>query len=188
MIRYAKRYVTFTEKTRYLFEINKDARPEDSRTMPHLVNNKPVTRRVPFQHMIYVGDGLTEIPCFPLVRKEGGRTFGVFSRNKKSAKQAFLELLQERRVDSLHSPDYREAADLGSLIRAAVSSLAADYRSGFRTGPLGWPKVPERRVDRQLSRRANWPPGVSVFCFAWTTRQESSRRGFTPSPTDRLFS
>ena len=126
MIRYVKRCVTFTEKTRYLFEINKDARPEDSRTMPHLVNNKPVTRRVPFQHMIYVGDGLTEIPCFSLVRKEGGRTFGVFSRNKKSAKQAFLELLQERRVDSLHSPDYREAADLGSLIRAAVSSLAAD--------------------------------------------------------------
>lgn len=74
--------------------------------------------------MIYVGDGLTDIPCFSLVRKEGGRTFGVFSHEKKSAKQAFLELLQGRRVDSLHSPDYRENADLGALIRAAVSNLA----------------------------------------------------------------
>ena len=123
VIRYVKRCVTFTEKTRYLFEINKGVRPEDSRTKPHLVNNKDANRRVPFRHMIYVGDGLTDIPCFSLVRKERGRTFGVFSP-KKSAKQAFLELLQERRVDSLHSPDYREDADLGSLIRAAVSSLA----------------------------------------------------------------
>ena len=125
VIRYVKRCVTFTEKTRYLFEINKGVRPKDSRTKPHLVNNKAANRRVPFRHMIYVGDGLTDIPCFSLVRKERGRTFGVFSP-KKSAKQAFLELLQERRVDSLHSPDYREDADLGSLIRAAVSSLAAD--------------------------------------------------------------
>ena len=123
-IRYVKRCVTFTEKTRYLFEINKGIRPEDSRTKPHLVNNKVTKRRVPFPHMIYVGDGLTDIPCFSLVRKEGGRTFGVFSRERKSAKQAFLELLQERRVDSLHSPDYRETADLGALIRAAVSNLA----------------------------------------------------------------
>ena len=124
IIRYVKRCVTFTEKTRYLFEINKGIRPEDSRTKPHLVNDHVATRRVPFSHMIYVGDGLTDIPCFSLVRKEGGRTFGVFSRKKKSAKQAFLELLQERRVDSLHSPDYGEDADLGALIRAAVSAVA----------------------------------------------------------------
>ena len=126
VIRYVKRCVTFTEKTRYLFEINKGVRPADSRTKPHLVNNKAATRRVPFSNMIYVGDGLTDIPCFSLVRDGGGRTFGVFSQQRKTAKQAFLELLQERRVDSLHSPDYRETADLGALIRAAVSALAVN--------------------------------------------------------------
>ena len=123
-IRYVKRCVTFTEKTRYLFEINKGVRIEKSRTRPHLVNNRVKNRRIPFDRMIYVGDGLTDIPCFSLVRNGGGKTFGVFSKNK-SAKQAFLELLNERRVDSLHSPDYRENADLGALIRVAVSTLAA---------------------------------------------------------------
>ncbi len=74
--------------------------------------------------MIYVGDGLTDIPCFSLVRERGGRTFGVWSRTK-SPKQAFQDLLQQRRVDSLHSPDYRSDADLGAMIRAAVQTLAA---------------------------------------------------------------
>lgn len=124
IIRYIKRCVTFTEKTRYLFEISKGIRIEDSRVKPHLVNMKAPNRRIPFKHMIYVGDGLTDIPCFSLVRNGGGRTFGVLSKNK-SAKQAFLELLAERRVDSLHSPNYREDGDLGVLVRAAVSTLAA---------------------------------------------------------------
>lgn len=122
-IRYVKRCVTFTEKTRYLFEISKGIRIEDSRTQPHLVNNKMPNRRIPFKHMIYVGDGLTDIPCFSLVRNGNGKTFGVLSK-KKSARQAFLELLNQRRVDSLHSPDYRESADLGSLVRAAVYAVA----------------------------------------------------------------
>ena len=122
-IRYVKRCVTFTEKTRYLFEISKGIRVEDSRTQPHLVNNKVPNRRIPFKRMIYVGDGLTDIPCFSLVRNGDGRTFGVLSK-KKSARKAFLELLNQRRVDSLHSPDYRESADLGALIRAAVYTLA----------------------------------------------------------------
>lgn len=128
-LRYVKRCVTFTEKTRYLFEINKGVRPEVSRRQPHAVNNKVDRRRVPFSNMIYVGDGLTDIPCFSLVREGRGRTFGVLARNR-TAKQAFEDLLQERRVDSLHSPDYREDADLGALIRAAVSNLATTIDLG----------------------------------------------------------
>ena len=123
-IRHVKRCVTFTEKTRYLFEINKGVPIDKSRRNPMLVNNRADHRRIPFKNMIYVGDGLTDIPCFSLVRERGGRTFGVWSRTK-SPKTAFQDLLQERRVDSLHSPDYRNDADLGAMIRAAVQTLAA---------------------------------------------------------------
>ena len=123
-LRHVKRCVTFTEKTRYLFEINKGVPIEESRKNPMLVNNRADQRRIPFRHMIYVGDGLTDIPCFSLIRERGGRTFGVWSRNK-SPKQAFQDLLQQRRVDSLHSPDYQQDADLGAMIRAAVETLVA---------------------------------------------------------------
>ena len=72
------------------------------------------------RQMIYVGDGLTDIPCFSLVKRGGGD----LKRGAESAKQAFQEFLRTDRVTSLHSPDYRENADLGSMIRAAVMTTA----------------------------------------------------------------
>ena len=138
-LRYVKRCVTFTEKTRYLFEISKGIRREDSRTNPHLVN-KEARRRIPFEHMIYVGDGLTDIPCFSLIRERGGSTFGVFRRTN-SAKQAFQELLQPRRVDSLNSPNYGKDADLGALIRVAVSTLAATIEIESRQSRPSGPRL-----------------------------------------------
>jgi phosphoserine phosphatase len=99
-----KRCVTFTEKTRFLFEINKGISPSDAATQPHLVNQlvPEPERPVPFANMIYVGDGLTDIPCFSLIEKGGGFAFGVFQAGKESAKQAFQRILQTRRVHSMH--------------------------------------------------------------------------------------
>jgi phosphoglycolate phosphatase-like HAD superfamily hydrolase len=126
LIRYVKRCVTFTEKTRYLFEINKGISPDASKTQPHLVNEfvDEDLRRVPFDQMIYIGDGLTDVPCFSLVNKNRGVTFGVYKRGTESAKQAFQRFLATDRVKSLYSPDYTEDADLGAMIRAAVASTA----------------------------------------------------------------
>ena len=125
-VRYVKRCITFTEKTRFIFEINKGVRQEASRTQPHLVNKAMPedTRPVPMRNMIYVGDGMTDIPCFSLIRGHDGDAFGVLKRGSESAKQAFLEFLRTDRVTSLHSPDYRADADLGSILRAAVSVKA----------------------------------------------------------------
>src|SRR5262249_21148734 len=58
-LRYIKRSITFTEKTRYLFEINKGIDAGDSRGNPYLVNRavSETSRRIPFSNFIYVGDG-----------------------------------------------------------------------------------------------------------------------------------
>lgn len=119
-----KRCVTFTEKTRFLFEINKGISPQDAATQPHLVNRlvPEETRPIPFKNMIYVGDGLTDVPCFSLVEKREGIAFGVFKSGKESAKQAFQRFLETKRVRSMHHPDYQDDAELGSLLRAAVST------------------------------------------------------------------
>jgi len=113
-----KRCVTFTEKTRFLFEINKGISPADAATQPHLVNQlvPEESRPVPFNNMIYVGDGLTDIPCFSLIEKGGGVTFGVFQSGEESAKQAFQRFLETKRVRSLNHPEYGKDAELGSLL------------------------------------------------------------------------
>lgn len=125
-VRFIKRCVSFTEKTRFLFEINKGIRPAESLKNPYLVNKDvpPDRRRVPFRNMIYVGDGITDIPCFSLIRKEGGTCFGVFNpAERKSAKRALLEFLGPGRVVSAHAPRYRMTDELGSLLRSAVANL-----------------------------------------------------------------
>jgi phosphoserine phosphatase len=83
-IRHIKGIVSFTEKTKYLFQINKGL-PE--KTGPYQVNERvdPAERRVPFENIIYVGDGLTDVPCFSLlehfhgVRATGRPTNSVLS-------------------------------------------------------------------------------------------------------------
>jgi hypothetical protein len=109
-IRHIKNLVSFTEKTKYLYMINKGL-PENSG--PYAVNEKvdPLERRVPFENIIYVGDGLTDVPCFSLLAHFNGTPFGVFDPKKAgSPKKAWEKLVAPRRVTSMRvpSPDRRE--------------------------------------------------------------------------------
>lgn len=125
VVKYIQRCITFTEKTRYLFEINKGIGKDQSSKNPYLVNKDlpQGDRRIAFRNMIYVGDGLTDIPCFSLLQNLGGVAFGVFQPEKQtSAKRAFLEFLKPKRVVGVHAPKYRPEDELGSLLRAAVSA------------------------------------------------------------------
>ncbi len=125
---HVKRCVTFTEKTRYVFEINKGIAADDSRANPLLVNKsvKHEDRRIPFENMIYVGDGLTDIPCFSLVLAKDGQVFAVFDPTEESkAKRAFVEFLQPHRVMSMHSPRYGPKDDLGLMLRMAVTQVCS---------------------------------------------------------------
>jgi hypothetical protein len=124
-----KRCITFTEKTRYLFEINKGISQSESSTNPLLVNKyiAEEERRVPFENMIYVGDGLTDVPCFSLIQKMKGHAFGVFDPSKKEkTKQALEEFLEPKRVTSMHAPRFKEGSELGSMLRAAVTARCLD--------------------------------------------------------------
>lgn len=126
VLKFVKRCVTFTEKTRYLFEINKGIRPADSLKNPFLVNKavEASDRRIPFTNLIYVGDGLTDIPCFSLVNRFGGMSFGVFDPTEQSrAKRALNDLLKPGRVVSMHSARYGPKDDLGAMLRAAVNNV-----------------------------------------------------------------
>jgi hypothetical protein len=124
-LKYIKRCITFTEKTRYLFEINKGIDPNESRSNPYLVNKSfsDAERRVPFQNMIYVGDGITDIPCFSMLLKFKGLAFGVFDPAKRDkAKQALEEFLQPHRVVSMHAPKFTPDSELGAMLRTAVAN------------------------------------------------------------------
>ena len=127
-IRYIKNIVSFTEKTRYIFEINKGL--QDNRKSPYDVNRHmdPADRPVPICNMIYVGDGLTDVPCFSLIQHFRGKAFGVFDPKKKGSPKKGLEtLLAPQRVMTLNSPRYGKNDDLGALLRTAVNQLCVEF-------------------------------------------------------------
>lgn len=131
-ISYLKNIVSFTEKTKYLFQINKGL---GSSKNPYAVNERVEVseRRVPFENMIYVGDGFTDVPCFSLLAHFNGTPFGVFDPKKADApKKAWEKLVTPKRVTSMNAPKYRKTDELGALLRAAVAGicLKMDSRTG----------------------------------------------------------
>lgn len=125
-IEFPRRIVSFTDKTRYLFHIQKGIIGRDFRNKPFEVNRKvPEDRlRVPFDQMVFVGDGYTDIPCFSLIRRAGGYAFGVWDpkhRDKRSRAWGFIE---EGRVSNLNQARYDENAELYQWLEEAVTSLA----------------------------------------------------------------
>ena len=132
-----KRAITFTEKTRYIFEINKGIRYRDALVDPFAINTfiPQSERRIPIENMIYLGDGYNDVPCFSLLAAHKASSFGVFSsEDNKKAQHSYINMVQYHRVQSIHAPNYEEDQDLGSLIRVAVSTLASSISLRLQTG------------------------------------------------------
>ncbi|MFA4914311.1 MAG: HAD family hydrolase [Burkholderiaceae bacterium] len=126
-IRFPRRIVSFTDKTRYLFHIQKGIIGRDMRSKPFEVNRKvPEDRlRVPFNQMVFVGDGYTDIPCFSLVRQGGGVAFGVWDRNHRDKRSRAWGFIEDGRVSNLNQARYDDEAELYQWLEEAVDSLAA---------------------------------------------------------------
>ena len=126
-IDFPRRVVSFTDKTRYLFHIQKGIIGPESRNKPFEVNRKvdPDKLRVPFEQMIFVGDGYTDIPCFSLIRRSGGVAFGVWDPRHKEKRSRAWGFIQEGRVSNLNQARFGEDAELYQWLEEAVESLAA---------------------------------------------------------------
>jgi len=132
-VKYVKRVITFTEKTRHLFEINKGISPTEAARNPLAVNKHvpPRKRPIPFSHMIYIGDGISDIPCFSLLLKqerEQGTPLGVFHPGEDSARRAWLELIGPKRVRNAMPPQYGKNQGLGSQLRIVLRTMCADIK------------------------------------------------------------
>ena len=112
--------VNYTNKTQFLFRINKGVLDVwDDKKLNAFVPEEE--RRVPFRNMIYIGDGLTDVPCMKLVKSNKGQSIAVFpKRDKKVAAQ----LIAENRVDFITEADYREGSELDGIMKTIIEKMA----------------------------------------------------------------
>lgn len=118
--------VNYTGKTQYLFRINKGVL--DVSNDADLNRYTPEEERaVPFDQMIYLGDGMTDVPIMRLTRRYGGRSIAVYTD-----REIALPLLRQERVDFIAEADYREGSRLSGYVeqtlRAMQLKLALDRR------------------------------------------------------------
>lgn len=114
-----KNAINYTTKTQFLFRINKGIL--DTSEDEGLNKFTPEDERVvPFRNMIYIGDGLTDVPCMKLVKVNGGCAIAVYYNDKKSA----LRLIKEDRVDFIAPADYSEGKELEQTVRDVICKIA----------------------------------------------------------------
>lgn len=113
-----KNTVNYTLKTQYLFRICKNA---NDITDEHTVNKRIPKKHVEFRNMIYVGDGLTDIPCMTLVKERGGVAISVYHNNDR---QQVASLVEDNRVNYICKSNYKSGSPFEKLVKMIISSLA----------------------------------------------------------------
>jgi haloacid dehalogenase-like hydrolase len=111
-----------TSKTRALFEINKG-----TNKAPEIHVNSWLPRelrRVPFQNMIYVADGPSDVPAWSLVRSEGGRTLGVYQRGSRAQFEQISQLQRDGRIHAFAEADYRPESTAWLWLTTEVRRIA----------------------------------------------------------------
>ena len=120
MITGVKSSITFTEKTKFVYAINKGV--SDIREEPYNVNTfaEEEKRRIPFENMIYLGDGASDIPCFSMIKNLGGHCIGI-DIDSQWHKEFQLEL--RKREMAAFKPDYREGSELYNNLRFLIGKI-----------------------------------------------------------------
>jgi len=122
--------VDYTNKTQFLFRINKGIKnawdnesinkfmPEDERPMP-------------FERMIYLGDGETDIPAMKMIAFQGGKAVAVYNPDQrtkegKKAKKVTQDLVLQGRANFVAPADYKEGSSLYKIIQLSIDAISAE--------------------------------------------------------------
>jgi hypothetical protein len=120
---YPKRVITDTGKTQYLFRINKGIEDLGESINQHMPESE---RPIPFSHMIYFGDGDTDVPSMAVMRKNGGYAIAVYPPRGSRAK--CRELFKAQRCDFFAPADYGIGSELFRRTCLLLDRMLADIR------------------------------------------------------------
>lgn len=115
--------VTFTEKTKFLYAINKGISGDILRKYPYRVNDSvpPENRRIPFEYMIYLGDGPSDIPCFSAIKGYGGNCIGIIGQ--ETAHKGYQLARGKRTTVGPYSRKYSKDSDLYLVLETIIKKV-----------------------------------------------------------------
>ena len=137
--------VNYTSKTQYLFRINKG--------ILDVTNDRDLNaftpeymRRVPFSNMIYVGDGLTDVPCMKMTKQKGGYSIAVHAPGQTELAD---DMLLQGRADFSVEADYSQGSEIEEVVTMLMRRIRASHELSLRHA---------EQVQRAHRRRGNFVP------------------------------
>ena len=79
-------------------------------------------RPIPFRNMIYIGDGLTDVPSMKMTRLKGGCSIAVHAPGDT---RIVDDMLLQNRTDFAITADYSEGSDMEKTVFAILRQIAA---------------------------------------------------------------
>ena len=118
--------VDYTAKTQFLFKINKG--------ILSVRDNKKVNesqleekKRIPFPHMIYFGDGETDVPCMKIVKMFGGNSIAVYNPEIKKKVNVAKKLLRQQRVNFITPANYTKESRTYEVVCSIIDKIRIDF-------------------------------------------------------------
>jgi hypothetical protein len=116
--------INYTTKTQYLFRINKG--------VENHWNNKAInqympgrSRPIPFERMIFLGDGDTDIPTMRMLTYQGGHSIAVYDEQReKRDLEKIHGLIADNRVDFVAPANFEENSQLDIIVKGILGRIA----------------------------------------------------------------
>ena len=115
-----KTAINYTNKTQFLMRINKGILD----TSDDILINKKMNdadKRIPFSNMIYIGDGITDVPCMKLTKDGGGVSIAVYTEKSKEIAQTLRE---DNRVNYLVQADYQKNSKMEEIVKNYIDTMS----------------------------------------------------------------
>lgn len=122
--------INYTNKVQYLFRINKGIdnhwdNVSINRFMPE------GERPVPFDRMIFLGDGETDIPAMKMLTYRGGHSIAVYDPDRTDRDLNKIHtLISDGRVEFVAPADYEEKSQLDIIVKGILGRIAR--KNGYR--------------------------------------------------------
>ena len=112
--------INYTLKTQYIYRISKGTLDV---TDDYNLNRQQdeSLRRIAYHNMIYIGDGLTDIPCMKLVKERGGKSIAVYPEGNR---EHVKPLVEDARINYVCVADYSPESPLEKIVKLMIEKMA----------------------------------------------------------------
>lgn len=112
--------INYTQKTQYIFRISKGVLDETDEQKLN-AETKDFARSIQYRNMIYIGDGLTDIPCMQLLKDKGGKSIALYQIHNRDK---VLPLVEEGRINYVCVADYSANSTLEGIVKLMMENMA----------------------------------------------------------------